>query len=213
MTEKSNRHRQAVVYVRVAHAPGDSNEATTAQRETCRRIAERHGLNIIREYADPGRPARFEQQSELRQLLDHLTIWQDVAHVIVADYTRLSRNLRVLDDILERIQACGAQVVTLSGVEVAERFTKNSSMLEVVAEPFSHITPAGLFPLALIRAAFHGLATRQNLIVTTRLPSGETVKGIVIGVGSRLGIHTTDGTLIEDVRAEWIVRCDAQTND
>jgi hypothetical protein len=66
------------------------------------------------------------------------------------------------------------------------------------------------YSLALLRAAFQGLGSGQSLIVTVTLPSGETAQGYVTGMGSRLGISTTDGRLVEDVRPEWVVSAGVQ---
>jgi hypothetical protein len=41
--------------------------------------------------------------------------------------------------------------------------------------------------------------------VTALLPNGDTVHGSITGIGSRLGIHTTHGHLVEDVQAECVV--------
>jgi SepF-like predicted cell division protein (DUF552 family) len=206
MDEKSDREQQAVIYIRVARVREDSDQAAITQREACQRIAERHGLTVIREYADLGIPARLEQQTELRQLLDHLAIQCDAAYVVVWDHTRLSRDLRTLDDIVERIRVCGAQVITLTGVESAERFTQGGSLLEALASSEEHPPPA-LYPLGLLRAALRGLAANQSLAVSAILPTGETIHGTVIGTGSRLSINATDGRLIEDVKPEWVTHC------
>jgi len=209
MTEKQRRNQQAVVYVRVARTDEISEQVVDAQREACRRIAERHGLSIIREYADLGRPAHFDEQTELRSLLSTLATRRDAAYVVVWDYTRLSRNLRTLDDILDRIRDCGAQVVTLQGVEAAERFIQGIGFLDEPLGSEEH-PPPSLYSLELLRATFRGLAERESLVVTALLPNGETVSGAVIGIGSRLGIQTTDGQLLEDIRPEWIVHCTTQ---
>src|SRR5437762_1068465 len=84
---------RAVVYVRVASAHQEDQGATRRQREGCRRIAERYGLTIVREYADVGRPARLDQQIELLRLLGDLSEKRDVVAVIVWDYARLGRSM------------------------------------------------------------------------------------------------------------------------
>jgi Resolvase, N terminal domain len=209
MPDRLNRHQQAVVYLRVAHGDEISERVVDAQREACRRIAGRHGLSIVREYADLGRPARLEEQAELRNLLSTLAVHRDAAYVVVWDYTRLSRNLRMLDDILDRIRDCGAQVVTLRGVEAAERFIQYLGLLDEPLSPEEKPPPV-LYPIGLLRATFQGLAERERLVVTALLPNGETVSGAVIGIGSRLGVQTADGQLLEDIRPEWIVHCTTQ---
>jgi DNA invertase Pin-like site-specific DNA recombinase len=99
----------------------------------CERIANRHGLAIVREYIDVGKPARLDQQSELRRLLTDLERLHDATYVVVSDYARFGRDLQSLDDVTRRIRACGAEVVTITGVETAERFNPTGLLDEVAA--------------------------------------------------------------------------------
>ena len=115
---------RAVVYLRIARGHPDDATAVAYQREGCRRIAERLGLTVIREYVDVHRPGRLDQQPELRRLLDDLLERQDAAFVIVWDYARLGHSMEQLDDIIGRIRACGAEVATITGVEAADRFIR-----------------------------------------------------------------------------------------
>lgn len=202
--------KNAVIYLRVAHADEGSEQAVAAQREACHRIAERHGLTIIREYSDLGRPAHLEEQTELRNLLATLEAQRDAAYVVVWDYTRLSRNLKTLNELIEHIRNFGAEVVTLTGVEVAERFIQSGGLFE---ESTARTAPAGLFSLKQIRTAFDQLAEGQDLIVTALLPTGETISGTVVGVGSRLSIRMADNKVSDDIRAEWAVRLSTQTSE
>jgi DNA invertase Pin-like site-specific DNA recombinase len=98
--------------------------AINRQREACQRIAARHGLTIIREYADIGRAARLDQQVELLRLLGDLHQWRDVAFVVVWDYARFARSMEQLNQVMHHIYSCGAAVTTVSGVEVVERFVQ-----------------------------------------------------------------------------------------
>jgi DNA invertase Pin-like site-specific DNA recombinase len=125
MSTEETAHR-AVTYLRVASAHQEDQGAIDRQREGCQRIAERHGLTVIREYVDVGRPARLDQQMELRRLLDDLMERQDAAFVIVWDYARLGRSMEQLDDVISRIKLCGAEVATITGVEAAARLTSSS---------------------------------------------------------------------------------------
>jgi DNA invertase Pin-like site-specific DNA recombinase len=119
MDQESIRERRAVLYLRVANLDEDSKQAVAAQRVACHRIAVQRGLTVIREYADLGRPARLERQPQLRRLLTELAAHRDAAFVVVWDYTRLSRDLAELDDIIYRIRTCNAEVITLTGVEAS----------------------------------------------------------------------------------------------
>jgi Resolvase, N terminal domain len=166
--------RRAVAYLRVAHASDDSENVIVAQRAACEQIAQRYGLTIIREYVDQGKPARLTQQTALRTLLDDLEQHQDVTHVIVADYARLGRNLQSLDDVISRIQSCGAEVATITGVEVAERFAL-APLLDHVAEwarrPTERGEPTTNEPNQL--ASSDDLTTAIQTIRTERLNSNQ----------------------------------------
>lgn len=124
MNNRSNAKQRAVMYLRVASAHEVDASAVTRQREACLRIAARHGLTVIREYADVGRPAQLDQQLQLRRLLDDLFERQDAAFVVVYDYPRLGRSLADLNEVEARIRGCGAEVVTITGVEAGERFVR-----------------------------------------------------------------------------------------
>jgi Resolvase, N terminal domain len=134
--QQHDRARRAVMYVRVGGAQHDSY-AVGLQRRECERIAGRYGVTIVREYVDQGKPARLEQQTELQRLLADLGQLQDAAYVVVWDYARLGSDFKSLDDIIRRIQDCGAEVATITGVETAERLTR-TSLLAQVAEWANH---------------------------------------------------------------------------
>jgi DNA invertase Pin-like site-specific DNA recombinase len=87
-------------------------------------------IAIIREYADVGCPARFEQQTELQHLLDELWRDRDAAFVVVWDYARLARDLTQLNDVVRRIHGCGAEVATLTGIRAAQRYVEEQHNAE-----------------------------------------------------------------------------------
>jgi hypothetical protein len=133
VNQEQGRAHRAVAYLRVARAQPDSDIAITAQQAACEHIAQRYGVTIVREYIDRGKPARLAQQTELRRLLADLERLSDAAYVVVSDYARLGRDAQDLDDVIRRIRACRADVVTITGVETAERFT-TGELLDQVAE-------------------------------------------------------------------------------
>jgi DNA invertase Pin-like site-specific DNA recombinase len=124
MNTKFDHQHYAVVYLRVASAHKADGSTIARQREGCLRLAARHGLTVIREYVDIGRSARLDHQVELRRLLDDLDQQRDSVAVIVWDYARLGRSMTQLDDVIHRIHSCGAEVITITGVEAADRFIR-----------------------------------------------------------------------------------------
>lgn len=123
-TSTNNREHRAVIYLRVASSYQADVSTINRQREDCLRIAARHGLTVVREYADIGRPARLDQQVELLRLLGDLHQWGDVAYVVVWDYARFARSMEQLNQVIHHIHACGAKVATTTGVETVERFLR-----------------------------------------------------------------------------------------
>jgi len=209
MKHKLHREQGAVMYLRVAHAGDDSDIAITTQRGACERIANTYSVTVVREYVDLGKPARWERQTELQRLLTDLAERHDARYVVIFDYARLARDLTSLDGIIRRIHLCGAEIATTTGVAVANRF-RVDGLLDRVSVWARHAEPLPPYPLPLLRAAHHGLESTQVLVVTALLPNGDTVHGSVIGIGSRLGIQTTGGRLVEDVQADWVVSADVQ---
>jgi DNA invertase Pin-like site-specific DNA recombinase len=118
------------VYLRVASARHEDHGKVEHQRQGCRQIAERHGLTIIREYADVGRAGRLDQQIELLRLLADLREKRDVASVIVWDYAWLGRSMEQLEQVSHYIRSCGAQIVTITGMEAAERFLQERGLTD-----------------------------------------------------------------------------------
>lgn len=111
----------AVLYIRVATNQQHDETAADRQREACQRIADKFGLTVVHEYFDTGVPARLDRQYGLRVLLDDLQQFSHAQFVVVWDYARLARDMDQLDAVTRRIRACGAEIVTIKGVEVARR--------------------------------------------------------------------------------------------
>ncbi|MEV1116162.1 recombinase family protein [Actinosynnema sp. NPDC049800] len=116
------------MYLRLGSAHPDDAAAVALQRETCQRIANKHGLAVVREYVDVGRPAHLDRQPALQQLLGDLEVQCHIQAVVVWDYARLARDMRQLEEVIGRIHACGAEVITMTGVEVAERFIRQQEL-------------------------------------------------------------------------------------
>lgn len=210
MKHELHREQRAVMYIRVANVRNGFTSAATAQREACERIANGYGVHVVREYADLGKPARWEQQSELQRMLVDLAEQRDVAYVVIFDYASLAADLASLDGIVRRIHLCGAKIATTTGVAATDRLTTHRE-LDRVADWARADEPTPPYPLALLRAAHRGLLPTQRLMVAALLPNGAaTVHGYITGIGSRLGIQTSDGRLVEDVQADWVVSTHVQ---
>jgi hypothetical protein len=213
MKHALQRERRAVTYLRIGSGvQSDAGVQVSAQRQACLRIARTYGATIVREYVDLGRPARLDQQPELRRLITDLSELQDVGYVVVADYARLADELTALDDLIRRLRSYSARVATLTGVQAAERFL-GGDLLDRVGAWATGQEPAAPYSLALLRAVYRGLLPSQALIVTVSSPHGGTIQGHVAGIGSLLGIRTADGQLVEDLRAEWVIDADVHAGN
>lgn len=130
MNESVRRDKATVAYLRIASRHPQDAEAINHQRAGCERIAAKYGLTIVREYRDIGRPAQLEQQHGMLRMLRDLGRNQDVAFVVIWDYSRLARDLEQLQAIIDWIEYCGAQVITITGVEAAARFVEERERAE-----------------------------------------------------------------------------------
>ena len=125
MTNTTNEfEHRAVMYLRIASGHPEDATAIAHQREGCQRIAERHGLTVVREYIDIGCPAHLDRQIGLQRLLSELERLRDVAFVVVWNYARLGRSMDQLDAVIQAIRSCGAEITTITGVEAADRFVQ-----------------------------------------------------------------------------------------
>lgn len=122
MNARLNLENHAVIYLRICSSHPQDAQAVDLQRRGCRKIAAKHGLQIIREYADIGVPAILERQTALLHLLEDLARQRDAAHVIMWDYSRVGNALDQLEQVERYLSNVGVGIVTLTGVEVVTRF-------------------------------------------------------------------------------------------
>jgi DNA invertase Pin-like site-specific DNA recombinase len=122
MNNPMKLERSAVAYLRVGASGSASAAAIEMQRAGCYRIAAKHGLKIVREYVEVGRPAPWDEQWELQRLVRDLLVQRDAAYVVVWDFARLAFDLAQLDLAIIRIRACGAEITTIPGMDAAARF-------------------------------------------------------------------------------------------
>ena len=118
---RSDRDSRAVMYLRIASSRPEDAQTVDRQRDDCKRIAEKYGLQVIREYADIGVPAVLELQTALLHLLEDLERQRDAAYVVMWDYSRIGSAMEQLDDVERRLTEAGATIATITGVGAAER--------------------------------------------------------------------------------------------
>ncbi len=121
MNTKSYRQYRAVMYLRIASGHPEDAKTLDLQRDGCKQIAAKHGLQIIREYIDVGTPAILERQTALLNLLEDLARQRDATHVVMWDYSRIGHTLEQIETVEQQLREAGASVTTLTGVEAVER--------------------------------------------------------------------------------------------
>jgi DNA invertase Pin-like site-specific DNA recombinase len=90
---EARRNRRAVSYLRSAtRPPGGDNPAIETQRRVCRQRAAQLGLTIEDEYIDSGRSGNDLKRPGLSALRARFGREPTITHVVVADYSRLTRN-------------------------------------------------------------------------------------------------------------------------
>jgi site-specific DNA recombinase len=88
-TEPATRPLRAVMYLRVSTAEqaatdyDDDGYSLHAQRDACRRAAERLNAEVADEYVDRGKSARSANRPELQAMLRRIRDQRDIDHVIV----------------------------------------------------------------------------------------------------------------------------------
>ena len=116
------RGNRAVLYLRVSSQSQVNTDydpeglSIPAQRTSCERKAEQMGLDIIREYVEPGRSAtRMDQRPVFQSMLDDIKNERDVDYVIVYKLSRMNRNR--VDDALVLVNLRKFKVTLVSATE------------------------------------------------------------------------------------------------
>jgi site-specific DNA recombinase len=91
--------KRAVIYLRVSSAGQVNTDydpeglSIPAQREACKRFAERHGAVVVREYVEPGvSGGSLLKRAAFRRMIDEIGEQRDVDLVIVWSVSRWARN-------------------------------------------------------------------------------------------------------------------------
>jgi DNA invertase Pin-like site-specific DNA recombinase len=113
------------MYLRIASGRPEDAKTLDLQRDGCKRIAKRYGLQIVREYVDAGVPAVLDQQTALQHLIEDLARQRDAAYVVMWDYSRIGWSMDQLDEVVRRLADAGATIATITGVETVERFLQS----------------------------------------------------------------------------------------
>ncbi len=111
--------KRALIYLRVSSAQQADKDfdkegfSIPAQREACKREADKLGAEVVDEYSDRGESAKTTKRPALRAMLDRLTRG-DIDYVIVHKVDRLARNRADDVEIVMAIRQAGAQLVSVT---------------------------------------------------------------------------------------------------
>lgn len=103
MKRISQHSKRCAIYIRSAQA---SQVSLDMQRNLCTRYAERKGWRVVREYADNGQSGATMKRPALQRLLAAT----DVDVVLVHRLDRISRSMRDMVSIVDRLDARGASI-------------------------------------------------------------------------------------------------------
>jgi site-specific DNA recombinase len=106
---------QAVLYIRVSTVEqAESNHSLPVQEKKLREYCKRTNLQVLKVFVDPGESARTMDRPQFQQMLaycrDHR---RKVTHVLVADLSRLSRNVMDQGFTITALHTLGVQVVSV----------------------------------------------------------------------------------------------------
>jgi site-specific DNA recombinase len=111
--------KRAVIYLRVSSSQQADKDfdaegfSIPAQREACRREADKLDAEVVDEYTDRGESAKTANRPALRAMLDQLE-GNGADYVIVHKVDRLARNRADDVEIVMAIRKAGAQVVSVT---------------------------------------------------------------------------------------------------
>jgi site-specific DNA recombinase len=142
--EPPSRPLRAVLYLRVStveQAATDYDEdgySLHAQRDACRRAAERLNADVVDEYVDRGKSARSANRPELQLMLRRIREQRDVDYVIVHKVDRLARSRADDVQIVLALRQAGATLVSASeNIDETPSGTLLHAIMAAVAEFYS----------------------------------------------------------------------------
>jgi site-specific DNA recombinase len=184
--------KRAVIYLRVSSAGQVNTDydpeglSLPAQREACRRFAERHGAVVIREYVEPGvSGGSLLKRAAFRRMIDEIAEQRDVDLVVVWSVSRWARNQE--DHWVARglITKAGAKLVSVKepiGEDTSHGIMLEGVMAAVAAARRIEISDdvKRTIKRKIEVGGTHGLAPIGYLNVREPLPQGGEVRTIII---------------------------------
>jgi DNA invertase Pin-like site-specific DNA recombinase len=144
-TERAkDRPLRAVLYLRVStaeQAATDYDEdgySLHAQRDACRRAAERLNADVVDEYVDRGKSARSADRPQLQAMLRRVRDQRDIDYVVVHKVDRLARSRADDVQIVLALRKAGASLVSATeNIDETPSGTLLHAIMAAVAEFYS----------------------------------------------------------------------------
>ncbi len=191
-TVSSSAVKRAVIYLRVSSDGQVKTDydpeglSLPAQREACKRYAERHGAVVVREYVEPGvSGGSLLKRTSFRRMIEETADQRDVDYVIVWSVSRWARNQE--DHWVARglIKKAGAKLLSVKepiGEDTSHGIMLEGVMAAVAAARRIEISDdvKRTIKRKIEVGGTHGLAPIGYLNVREPLPQGGEVRTVAI---------------------------------
>jgi site-specific DNA recombinase len=188
----SSAVKRAVIYLRVSSDGQVKTDydpeglSLPAQREACKRYAERHGAVVVREYVEPGvSGGSLLKRASFRRMIEETAEQRDVDYVIVWSVSRWARNQE--DHWVARglIKKAGAKLLSVKepiGEDTSHGIMLEGVMAAVAAARRIEISDdvKRTIKRKIEVGGTHGLAPIGYLNVREPLPQGGEVRTVAI---------------------------------
>lgn len=117
LSQKGSKNRRAFIYCRISHDPSGKELGVARQEKDCKKLAKENGWTVVEVFTDNDRGASSLSKNtrpkfdEMMQRLDR----KEADCVIVWDLSRLTRQVRVLEDLIDRVAKTDLLVKTCRG--------------------------------------------------------------------------------------------------
>jgi len=108
--------KNVVLYARSAtfKKPGDNN-SVDMQLEKLREYARKNDYEVLAEFVDEGKGGNIEDRPALQKMISIVTAEPHIVDtVLVNDYSRLARNMKITRDLEERLRENNVSLVSIS---------------------------------------------------------------------------------------------------
>ncbi len=117
LPSKASKSLRAFIYCRISHDPKNLQSGVKRQEQDCRDLAKDRGWNVVQVFTDNDKGAsKFskDRRPAFDEMLKRLSDGEADC-LIVWDLSRFSRQVRVLEDLIDRVSETGLIVLSCRG--------------------------------------------------------------------------------------------------